>query len=82
MLIERWLSQVIVLFKVIITQNTEENLLSRISQLGITGGLIGNIVDDEELDVSDMISERNPAKVRVLTLVGNWITSLNLSPVV
>ena len=79
---ERWLSQVIVLFKVIITQNTEENLLSRITQLGITGGLIGNIVDDEELDMSDMISERNPAKVRVLTLVGNWIISLNLSPVV
>jgi lipoprotein signal peptidase len=79
---ERWLSQVIVLFKVIITQNTEENLLSRISQLGITGGLIGNIVDDEELDVSDMISERNPAKVRVLTLVSNWINLLNLSPVV
>ena len=58
------------LLKVIVTQNTEENLLSRITQLGLTGGLIGNIVDDEELDASDVVSENNPAKVRILTFVG------------
>jgi putative heme degradation protein len=78
---KRWLSQVIVLLKVIITQSTEEYLLSRITQLGITGGLIGNIVDDEDLDVSDVVSESNPAKVRVMVFVGNWIISLYLGPV-
>ena len=66
---KRWLSQVIVLLKVIITQNTEENLLSRITQLGLTGGLIGNIVDNDELDASDIVSETDPAKVRILTFV-------------
>ena len=66
---KRWLSQVIVLLKVIITQNTEENLLSRITQLGLTGGLIGNIVDNDELDESDIVSETDPAKVRILTFV-------------
>ena len=68
---KRWLSQVIVLLKVIITQSTEENLLSRITQLGITGGLIENIVGDEDLDVSDVVSESNPAKVRTMIFVGN-----------
>ena len=71
---KRWLSQVIVLLKVIITQNTEENLLSRITQLGLTGGLIGNIVDNDEQDVSDVMSETDPAKVRILTSEGDWIT--------
>lgn len=75
---KRWLSQVIVLLKVIITQNTEENLLSRITQLGLTGGLIGNIVDNDEQDVSDVISETDPAKVRILTFEGDWITLLHM----
>ncbi|XP_028391517.1 LOW QUALITY PROTEIN: huntingtin-like [Dendronephthya gigantea] len=63
LLMKRWLSQVIVLLKVIVTHSTEENLLSRITQLGFTGGLTGNIMDDEELDVSNIISESNPARV-------------------
>ena len=67
MTVKRWLSQVLVLFKVIITQNTEDNLLTRITQLGFTGGLIENIVDNEELDMSDIISENNPAKVTIYT---------------
>ena len=70
---KRWLSQVIVLLKVIVTQSTEENLLSRITQLGLTGGLVGNIMDNEELDVSDMVLETNPSRVRLLTMVDDYM---------
>jgi hypothetical protein len=71
-----------VLLKVIVTQNTEENLLSRMTQLGLTGGLIGNIVDEEELDTSDVVSETDPAKVRVLSYVDNGMVVLYLKSVI
>lgn len=66
LLVKRWLSQVIRLLKVVVTQSTEDNLLTRITQLGLTTGLIENIVDHEELAASTAISENNPAKVRLL----------------
>ncbi|XP_046850180.1 huntingtin-like isoform X3 [Xenia sp. Carnegie-2017] len=67
--VNRWLAQVVTLLKVVVTQCTEENFLSRATQLGFTANLVGNIVYGNNLDVSTLDVESDPGKVMAHFLV-------------